>query len=49
MKVSFWAEIRRLNEIEQLKDREIAVKLGCSRHMFGRALSTNQPIVSVFF
>jgi len=46
MKVSLWAEIRRLHEIEKLKDREIAVKLGCSRYMVGRALSTNQPPVN---
>ena len=43
MKVSLWAEIRRLHEIEGINGRGIATKLGCSRYTIGRALSMNEP------
>ena len=38
MKVSQWAEIRRLFEIEKLSKRAIAERLGCSRKTVDRAL-----------
>ncbi|MCA9178157.1 MAG: IS21 family transposase [Planctomycetales bacterium] len=38
MKVSLWAEIRRLREIEQLSQRAIAERLQCSRGTVKRAL-----------
>jgi|LakMenEpi03Aug12_release.lakeMendotaPanAssembly.Ray.scaffolds.fasta_scaffold81393_3 transposase len=43
MKVSLWAEIRRLNEIERLSGHKIAAKLGCSRKTVRRALRADQP------
>ena len=43
MKVSLWAEIRRLHEIEQVNDRAIADKLGCSRYTVRLALNTLEP------
>ena len=46
MKVSLWAEIRRLHEIEQLNCSEIAVKLNCSRYLVTRALGTSQPPIN---
>jgi transposase len=46
MKVSLWAEIRRLHEIEQLNFSEIAVKLNCSRYLVSRALGTSQPPIN---
>lgn len=46
MKVSLWAEIRRLHEIEAMKGRDIAKKLGCSRYTISRALSMNEPPLS---
>lgn len=39
MKVSQWAEIRRLFEIEKLPKRAIAQRLGCSRKTIDRALA----------
>ncbi|MEQ1830805.1 MAG: hypothetical protein ABL921_32945 [Pirellula sp.] len=46
MKVSLWAEIRRLHEIEQLNCSEIAVKLNRSRYLVTRALGTSQPPIN---
>jgi len=43
MKVSLWAEIRRLHEIEQLSGHKIAAKLGCSRKTVRLALKAQQP------
>ena len=43
MKVSLWAEIRRLHEIEQVNDRAIADRLGCSRYTVRLALNTLEP------
>jgi transposase len=43
MKVSFWAEVRRLHEVEGLSRRAIATKLCCSRKTVGRALDMPQP------
>ena len=43
MKVSFWAEVRRLHEVEGLSLRAIAAKLRCSRRTVGRALDMPQP------
>jgi transposase len=43
MKVSLWAEIRRLHEIEKLSGNQIAAKLGCSRKTVHRALKAGQP------
>ena len=42
MKVSQWAEIRRLHEIEKLSKRAIARQLGCSRKTVNRALRMDQ-------
>jgi len=41
MKVSLWAEIRRLQEIEKLSARAIAARLQCSRHTVRKALGVS--------
>ena len=38
MKPAIWAEIHRLHEIEQLSNRQIAQKLGCSRYLVKQVL-----------
>ncbi len=43
MKVSQWAEIRRLAEVEKLSRRGIARRLGCCQRTVARALRLNQP------
>ncbi len=43
MKVSFWAEVRRLHEVEGLSRRTIATKLSCARKTVDRALDMPQP------
>lgn len=43
MKVSQWAEIRRLAEVEKLSRRAIARRLGCCQRTVARALRLNQP------
>ena len=43
MQVSLWAEIRRLQEIEQLSKRAIAARLRCSRSTVNKALAMSQP------
>src|SRR5262245_9415880 len=43
MKVSLWAEVRRLAEIEQLSGRAISRRLHCSRHTVAAALGLDQP------
>lgn len=43
MKVSQWAEIRRLFEVEKLSKRAIAQRLGCSRKTINRALQLEGP------
>jgi len=43
MKVSLWAEIRRLAEIDKLSGRIIARRLHCSRHTVAAALKLQQP------
>lgn len=47
MKVSLWAEIRRLSEIDRLSDRQIATKLECSRKTVRRALQADQPPIQI--
>lgn len=42
MKISLWAEIRRLLEIEKLSKRAIAQRLGCSRKTVDRALAMDE-------
>jgi transposase len=44
MKVSVWAEIRRLHEIEKLSARAIASRLPCSRHTVRKALGVSAPL-----
>jgi transposase len=44
MKVSLWAEIRRLHEIEKLSARAIATRLQCSRHTVRKALGVSAPL-----
>jgi transposase len=44
MKVSLWAEIRRLHEIEKLSARAIATRLQCSRHTVRKALGVSVPL-----
>lgn len=46
MKVSLWAEIRRLAEIEKLSGWAIARRLHCSRHTVAAALKLTQPPAS---
>jgi transposase len=43
MKVSLWAEIRRLHEVARLSQREIAQQLRCHRQTVARALALDQP------
>ena len=43
MKVSMWAEIRRLHEIEGLKGRAIARRLHCCTKTVGKALLLESP------
>ena len=43
MKVSQWAEIRRLHEVEGLSQRAIARELGCDRATVKAALELQQP------
>jgi transposase len=43
MKVSLWAEIRRLHEVEQLSQRAIAARLRCSHKTVRKALALEQP------
>jgi transposase len=43
MNVGFWAEIRRLAEIEKLSGRVIASRLGCSWRTVAAALQREQP------
>ena len=43
MKVSQWAEIRRLHEVERLSRRAIARRLGCCWRTVNKALSLEQP------
>jgi transposase len=43
MKVSQWAEIRRLAEVEKLSRRAIASRLRCSRRTVRRALAADHP------
>ena len=43
MKVSLWAEIRRLKEIEQLSRRAIAKRLHCDRRTINKAMVLTQP------
>jgi transposase len=46
MKVTLWAEIRRLAEIDKLSGRVIARRLHCSRDTVADALNQEQPPVS---
>ena len=46
MKPAIWAEIHRLHEIEQLSNRQIAQKLGCSRYLVKQALLQKSPPAS---
>jgi transposase len=43
MKVSLWAEIRRLYEIERLSRRAITRRLHCARKTINKALAHDQP------
>lgn len=43
MNVALWAEVRRLKEIEELSERQIAVRLRCSRHTVAKAVRLPQP------
>lgn len=43
MKVSLWAEIRRLHEIEKLSARAIATRLRCSRRTVRKAMAMPAP------
>lgn len=43
MKVSQWAEIRRLAQVEKLSRRAIASRLRCSRRTVNRALAADHP------
>jgi len=43
MKVSLWAEIRRLHEIEGLKGRAIARRLRCCPKTVAKALAMSSP------
>lgn len=47
MKISLWAEIHRLNEIERLSHRAIARRLHCSRDTVTRALESTEPPLKV--
>ncbi len=46
MNVAFWAEIRRLAEIEKLSGRAISQRLHCSRQTVAAALELDQPPTS---
>lgn len=43
MRVSQWAEIRRLNEVEGLSQRAIAQRVGCDRKTVKKALALPRP------
>ena len=43
MKVSLWAEIRRLAEVEGLPQRQIAERLRCCWRTVKKALAMQQP------
>jgi transposase len=43
MKVSQWAEIRRLAEVEKLSQRAISLRLGCCRRTVSKALGMERP------
>jgi len=43
MKVSLWAEIRRLHEVERLSQAEIARRVHCSHHTVCKALALESP------
>ena len=43
MKVSLWAEIQRLSEIDRLSGRAIAERLSCSTKTVKNALATKDP------
>ncbi len=43
MKVSVWAEVRRLHEVEKLSQRAIAQKMNCCRATVDRALVMEHP------
>ena len=43
MKVSQWAEIRRLVEVEKLSQRAVALQLGCCHRTVARALRMDHP------
>lgn len=43
MKVSLWAEIHRLHEIERLSQRAISRRLSCSRDTVAKALANEEP------
>jgi transposase len=43
MKVSLWAEIRRLHEIQRLSKNAIARQLGCCHKTVSKALAMEQP------
>src|SRR5208337_4405304 len=45
MKVSLWAEIRRLHEVERLSQAEIARRLHCSHRTVRKALAMASPPV----
>jgi len=47
MDVSQWAEIRRLHEVEQLSEREIARRVRCHRDTVRRALTQAAPPTTV--
>jgi transposase len=43
MKISLWAEIHRLSEIDSLSGRAITKRLSCSQRTVSKALATNEP------
>ena len=43
MKVSQWAEIRRLVEVEKLSQRAVALRLRCCHRTVARALCMDHP------
>ena len=43
MKVSLWAEIRRLKEVEKLSRRAIGQRLHCDRRTINKAMALTQP------
>jgi transposase len=44
MKVSLWAEVRRLHEVQGLSKRAIAARLHCCRTTVGKALAMTEPL-----